>query len=73
MVVVNVIQRCHSNMASSALLDCACLAVSRVLSPPRLRPMALEDPAYPFLTSSGIPSMSFHIITKGVRLLFYWI
>ncbi|CAL8295029.1 unnamed protein product [Lota lota] len=37
-----------------------------------LRPMALEDPAYPFLTFSGIPSVSFHIITKGVEAYSYY-
>ncbi|XP_059901676.1 transferrin receptor 1b [Gadus macrocephalus] len=37
-----------------------------------LRPMALDDPAYPFLTSSGIPSMSFHIITKGEEAYSYY-
>ncbi|KAJ3611793.1 hypothetical protein NHX12_021807, partial [Muraenolepis orangiensis] len=37
-----------------------------------LRPMALEDPAYPFLSFSGIPSMSFHILTKDVEAYPYY-
>uniref|UniRef100_A0A8C6NSQ3 Transferrin receptor n=1 Tax=Nothobranchius furzeri TaxID=105023 RepID=A0A8C6NSQ3_NOTFU len=29
----------------------------------RLRPMSMDDPAYPFLAFSGIPSISFHFIS----------
>uniref|UniRef100_A0A3Q1JRJ8 Transferrin receptor 1b n=1 Tax=Anabas testudineus TaxID=64144 RepID=A0A3Q1JRJ8_ANATE len=30
-----------------------------------LRPMTIDDPAYPFLAFSGIPSISFHFITPN--------
>ncbi|XP_035512992.1 transferrin receptor 1b [Morone saxatilis] len=33
----------------------------------RLRPMSMDDPAYPFLAFSGIPSISFHFISPNVR------
>lgn len=32
-----------------------------------MRPMTIDDPAYPFLAFSGIPSVSFHFIKPNVR------
>ncbi|KAK2859700.1 hypothetical protein Q5P01_004320 [Channa striata] len=32
-----------------------------------LRPMSVDDPAYPFLAFSGIPSISFHFITPNTE------
>uniref|UniRef100_A0A8C9ZGL0 Transferrin receptor 1b n=1 Tax=Sander lucioperca TaxID=283035 RepID=A0A8C9ZGL0_SANLU len=32
---------------------------------PLLRPMSMDDPAYPFLAFSGIPSISFHFISPN--------
>ncbi|XP_071751525.1 transferrin receptor 1b [Centroberyx gerrardi] len=37
-----------------------------------MRPMAMEDPAYPFLAFSGIPSVSFHFITPNVEAYPYY-
>ncbi|KAI3354879.1 hypothetical protein L3Q82_004677 [Scortum barcoo] len=37
-----------------------------------LRPMSLDDPAYPFLASSGIPSISFHFITPNTETYTYY-
>uniref|UniRef100_A0A3Q4GAY3 Transferrin receptor 1b n=1 Tax=Neolamprologus brichardi TaxID=32507 RepID=A0A3Q4GAY3_NEOBR len=34
--------------------------------PCRMRPMTIDDPAYPFLAFSGIPSVSFHFIKPNV-------
>lgn len=34
----------------------------------RLRPMSIDDPAYPFLALAGIPSISFHFISSNVSL-----
>lgn len=33
-----------------------------------MRPMLLDDPAYPFLAFSGIPSVSFRFISKNVSV-----
>lgn len=32
----------------------------------RMRPMSIDDPAYPFLAMSGVPSVSFHFISPNV-------
>lgn len=32
----------------------------------RMKPMKIDDPAYPFLAFAGIPSISFHFITSDV-------
>ncbi|XP_056155544.1 transferrin receptor 1b [Lampris incognitus] len=37
-----------------------------------LRPMSMEDPAYPVLTLSGIPSVSFHFISPDVEAYPYY-
>ncbi|CAJ1081622.1 transferrin receptor 1b [Xyrichtys novacula] len=37
-----------------------------------LRPMAMGDPAYPFLASSGIPSVSFHFISPETETYIYY-
>ncbi|XP_053198287.1 transferrin receptor 1b [Scomber japonicus] len=37
-----------------------------------LRPMAMDDPAYPFLAFSGIPSISFHFITLNTEYYTYY-
>uniref|UniRef100_A0A3Q4AKS5 Uncharacterized protein n=1 Tax=Mola mola TaxID=94237 RepID=A0A3Q4AKS5_MOLML len=34
----------------------------------RMRPMSIDDPAYPFLASFGIPSISFHFISPNVSI-----
>lgn len=34
-----------------------------------MKPMSMDDPAYPFLAFSGIPSMSFHFTSKNVSFL----
>ncbi|XP_015246142.1 PREDICTED: transferrin receptor protein 1-like [Cyprinodon variegatus] len=36
-----------------------------------LRPMSMEDPAYPFLAFAGIPSISFHFISKDFKTASY--
>lgn len=33
-----------------------------------MRPMTMDDPAYPFLAFSGIPSISFHFTSPNVSL-----
>ncbi|XP_070842116.1 transferrin receptor 1b [Chaetodon trifascialis] len=37
-----------------------------------LRPMAMDDPAYPFLAFSGIPSISFHFISPNTETYTYY-
>ncbi|XP_017269631.1 transferrin receptor 1b [Kryptolebias marmoratus] len=37
-----------------------------------LRPMSMDDPAYPFLASSGIPSISFHFISMNTESYAYY-
>ncbi|XP_068199728.1 transferrin receptor 1b [Antennarius striatus] len=37
-----------------------------------LRPMSIDDPSYPFLTFSGIPSISFHFITPNTEAYTYY-
>ncbi|XP_068566351.1 transferrin receptor 1b [Cebidichthys violaceus] len=37
-----------------------------------LRPMSTDDPAYPFLASSGIPSVSFHFISPNTEAYTYY-
>ncbi|TKS87474.1 Transferrin receptor protein 1 [Collichthys lucidus] len=37
-----------------------------------LRPMSMDDPAYPFLAFSGIPSVSFHFITPNTEAYTYY-
>ncbi|XP_019740296.1 transferrin receptor 1b [Hippocampus comes] len=37
-----------------------------------LRPMSIDDPAYPFLTTAGIPSISFHFITPKAETYTYY-
>uniref|UniRef100_A0A3Q1KE49 Uncharacterized protein n=1 Tax=Anabas testudineus TaxID=64144 RepID=A0A3Q1KE49_ANATE len=37
-----------------------------------LRPMTIDDPAYPFLAFSGIPSISFHFITPNTEYYTYY-
>ncbi|XP_061821109.1 transferrin receptor 1b isoform X2 [Nerophis lumbriciformis] len=37
-----------------------------------LRPMSIDDPAYPFLAFAGIPSISFHFITPNVESYEYY-
>ncbi|KAF7660206.1 hypothetical protein LDENG_00286070 [Lucifuga dentata] len=37
-----------------------------------LRPMLMEDPAYPFLASFGIPSISFHFISPNMEAYPYY-
>ncbi|XP_054478579.1 transferrin receptor 1b [Anoplopoma fimbria] len=37
-----------------------------------LRPMSMDDPAYPFLAFSGIPSISFHFISPNVEAYTYY-
>lgn len=32
----------------------------------RMKPMQMDDPAYPFLAFAGIPSISFHFISPKV-------
>uniref|UniRef100_A0A3Q0T5A9 Transferrin receptor 1b n=1 Tax=Amphilophus citrinellus TaxID=61819 RepID=A0A3Q0T5A9_AMPCI len=38
----------------------------------RMRPMTIDDPAYPFLAFSGIPSVSFHFITPNSEVYTYY-
>ncbi|TNN45031.1 Transferrin receptor protein 1 [Liparis tanakae] len=37
-----------------------------------LKPMSSDDPAYPFLAFSGIPSVSFHFISPGTEAYSYY-
>ncbi|KAM7369674.1 hypothetical protein PAMP_010978 [Pampus punctatissimus] len=37
-----------------------------------LRPMSMDDPAYPFLAFSGIPSISFHFISPNTESYTYY-
>ncbi|XP_026148445.1 transferrin receptor 1b isoform X2 [Mastacembelus armatus] len=37
-----------------------------------LRPMSMDDPAYPFLAFSGIPSVSFHFIAPNTESYAYY-
>ncbi|XP_077365722.1 transferrin receptor 1b isoform X2 [Festucalex cinctus] len=37
-----------------------------------LRPMSVDDPAYPFLALAGVPSISFHFITPKVEVYTYY-
>nr|XP_046227572.1 transferrin receptor 1b [Scatophagus argus] len=37
-----------------------------------LRPMSIDDPAYPFLAFSGIPSISFHFISPNTEAYTYY-
>ncbi|XP_044033027.1 transferrin receptor 1b isoform X2 [Siniperca chuatsi] len=37
-----------------------------------LRPMSMDDPAYPFLAFSGIPSISFHFISTNIEAYPYY-
>uniref|UniRef100_UPI0037E89A65 transferrin receptor 1b n=1 Tax=Semicossyphus pulcher TaxID=241346 RepID=UPI0037E89A65 len=37
-----------------------------------LRPMSMDDPSYPFLASSGIPSLSFHFISPNTETYTYY-
>ncbi|XP_070709410.1 transferrin receptor 1b [Pempheris klunzingeri] len=37
-----------------------------------LRPMSMDDPAYPFLAFSGIPSISFHFISPNAEAYTYY-
>ncbi|KAM9332227.1 transferrin receptor 1b isoform 2-T4 [Pholidichthys leucotaenia] len=37
-----------------------------------MRPMTLDDPAYPFLTFAGIPSVSFHFVSKNSEYYPYY-
>ncbi|XP_041670526.1 transferrin receptor protein 1-like [Cheilinus undulatus] len=37
-----------------------------------LRPMSMDDSAYPFLASSGIPSVSFHFISPDTEKYIYY-
>ncbi|XP_034562053.1 transferrin receptor 1b [Notolabrus celidotus] len=37
-----------------------------------LRPMTMDDSAYPFLASSGIPSVSFHFISPNTETYIYY-
>ncbi|XP_076617818.1 transferrin receptor 1b [Chaetodon auriga] len=37
-----------------------------------LRPLAMDDPAYPFLAFSGIPSISFHFISPNTEAYTYY-
>ncbi|XP_036073370.1 transferrin receptor 1b isoform X2 [Oryzias melastigma] len=37
-----------------------------------MRPMAVDDPAYPFMAFSGIPSVSFHFITNDAEYYAYY-
>ncbi|XP_018534822.1 transferrin receptor 1b [Lates calcarifer] len=37
-----------------------------------LKPMAIDDPAYPFLAFSGIPSVSFHFISPNTESYSYY-
>ncbi|XP_037550366.1 transferrin receptor 1b [Nematolebias whitei] len=37
-----------------------------------LRPMSMDDPAYPFLAFSGIPSISFHFISVNTESYAYY-
>ncbi|RVE58564.1 hypothetical protein OJAV_G00195670 [Oryzias javanicus] len=37
-----------------------------------MRPMAADDPAYPFMAFSGIPSVSFHFITNDAEYYAYY-
>lgn len=37
-----------------------------------LRPMSMDDPAYPFLAFSGIPSISFHFISPNTEAYLYY-
>ncbi|XP_056290243.1 transferrin receptor 1b [Pseudoliparis swirei] len=37
-----------------------------------LKPMSSDDPAYPFLAFSGIPSVSFHFISPGTEAYAYY-
>ncbi|XP_054621459.1 transferrin receptor protein 1-like [Dunckerocampus dactyliophorus] len=37
-----------------------------------LRPMSIDDPAYPFLAFAGIPSISFHFITPRTEAYMYY-
>uniref|UniRef100_A0A8D0D6X8 Transferrin receptor 1b n=1 Tax=Sander lucioperca TaxID=283035 RepID=A0A8D0D6X8_SANLU len=39
---------------------------------PQLRPMSMDDPAYPFLAFSGIPSISFHFISPNTEAYSYY-
>uniref|UniRef100_A0A8P4G223 Transferrin receptor 1b n=1 Tax=Dicentrarchus labrax TaxID=13489 RepID=A0A8P4G223_DICLA len=38
----------------------------------QLRPMSMDDPAYPFLAFSGIPSISFHFISPNSETYAYY-
>uniref|UniRef100_A0A3Q4GG68 Transferrin receptor 1b n=1 Tax=Neolamprologus brichardi TaxID=32507 RepID=A0A3Q4GG68_NEOBR len=40
--------------------------------PCRMRPMTIDDPAYPFLAFSGIPSVSFHFIKPNSEVYTYY-
>ncbi|XP_013765614.1 transferrin receptor 1b [Pundamilia nyererei] len=42
------------------------------LSESRMRPMTIDDPAYPFLAFSGIPSVSFHFIKPNSEVYTYY-
>ncbi|KAM8822736.1 transferrin receptor 1b [Spinachia spinachia] len=37
-----------------------------------MRPMSIDDPAYPFLAFSGIPSVSFHFISPNTEAYMYY-
>ncbi|XP_029978697.1 transferrin receptor 1b [Sphaeramia orbicularis] len=37
-----------------------------------LKPMAMDDPAYPFLAFSGIPSISFHFVSDNSKEYMYY-
>uniref|UniRef100_H3D7Z0 Transferrin receptor 1b n=1 Tax=Tetraodon nigroviridis TaxID=99883 RepID=H3D7Z0_TETNG len=37
-----------------------------------MRPMKMDDPAYPFLAFAGIPSISFHFISKNTDSYMYY-
>nr|XP_040022878.1 transferrin receptor 1b isoform X1 [Gasterosteus aculeatus aculeatus] len=37
-----------------------------------MRPMSIDDPAYPFLAMSGVPSVSFHFISPNTEAYMYY-
>lgn len=53
-------------------LDTAATVYDMVKKDEWLKPMAMDDPAYPFLAFSGIPSISFHFVSpKGEEYMYY--
>ncbi|XP_072306616.1 transferrin receptor protein 1-like [Eucyclogobius newberryi] len=47
-------------------------SVRSIAGPNPMRPMSMDDPAYPFLASSGIPSISFHFTSPSTSEYQYY-